>query len=68
MRLTIRVAISRAAIAVDVVNELAPLCKPLTILPSFWYCSIGSCTRSLKPCISLTKEYIGPTPPNNEGS
>lgn len=40
---------SNAAIAVDVVKLFAPLCNPRTILPSFWYCSIGNQNRSRIP-------------------
>jgi hypothetical protein len=40
---------SSAAMAVDVVNELAPRCRPRTIRPSFWYCSMGSQNKSRIP-------------------
>jgi hypothetical protein len=40
---------SSAAMAVDVVNELAPRWRPLTIRPSFWYCSMGSQNKSRIP-------------------
>ena len=42
-------ASSSAAIKVDVVKLLAPLCSPLTMRPSFWYCSIGSQNKSTIP-------------------
>ena len=49
MAWTSRLVSSRAAMAVDVVNELAPRCKPRTIRPSFWYCSMGSQNKSRIP-------------------
>ena len=41
-------------IAVDVENDVAPLCRPRTIRPSFLYCSTGSQNKSFIPC--ATKE------------
>ena len=46
---TKRAVNSSAAIAVEVVKELAPRCNPLTMRPSFWYCSIGNQNRSRIP-------------------
>ena len=40
---------SSIAIAVEVLNEWAPLCKPRTILPSCLYCWTGIQNKSLTP-------------------
>ena len=37
-------------IAVDVENDVAPLCRPRTMRPSFLYCSTGSQNKSFIPC------------------
>ena len=51
---TILFVSSRAAIAVEVPKEAAPLWNPLTMRPSFRYCSIGNQTKSLRPCTRTT--------------
>lgn len=46
---TSRLLSSRAAEAVEVPKDAAPLCKPRIMRPSFLYCSIGSQKRSRTP-------------------
>ena len=54
---------SKTAIAVDVLNECAPFCIPLTMRPSCLYCSTGIQNKSFRPWNSCMKLYAGPTPP-----